>query len=168
MIKPKSIKVGVLADTHGFFNSEIFIIFSDVDHILHAGDIGTEKLLEKLRMIAPLTAVQGNGDYFQGWEKYRQVEFIQFNGKTLLLTHEAGAPSQISKPLSELITAKQPHAVIYGHTHFPSIDEEDGILYFNPGRAGRDSYSGQPSVGILTVGDTLAVEIIQLDDGKFL
>ncbi len=158
----------MIADTHGFLNSEIFSIFKDIHHILHAGDIGTEEVLDELRVIAPVTAVQGNGDYFQGWEKYNQFEILSFNGKTLLLTHEADSPPHLTEPMREVIAAKRPHAVVYGHTHFPSISEDDGVLYFNPGRAGRDSYSGKPSVGILTIGKTLKAEIIPLDESKFL
>lgn len=157
-----------MADTHGFINTEIFNIFNDVDHILHAGDIGTEEILHQLRAIAPVTAVQGNGDFFTGWGKYRQVETLHFNGKTILLTHEAGAPSELSTPMKEVIAARSPHAVVYGHTHFPSILRVDDILYFNPGRAGRDSYTGRPSVGILTINETMEAEIIPLDEAKFL
>lgn len=164
---PKQIRVGVIADTHGFFNSDIFTIFNDVDHILHAGDIGTEAILDELNTIAPVTAVQGNGDYFPGWEKYRQVEILRFNGKSLLLTHEAGAPPQLSKPMSEVISANSPNAVIYGHTHFSSITQYEDILYFNPGCGGRDSHASRASVGILTVGDTLEAQIIPLNKDNF-
>ena len=162
-----TIKVGVISDTHGFLNSEIFNIFKDVDHILHAGDIGTEDILDELRKIAPVTAVQGNGDYFSGWEKYRQVEILHFNGKKLLLTHEADRPPRQQQPMQELISAHAPHAVIYGHSHFSSITEEEGILYINPGCGGRDSYSNDASVVILNIGDKLKAEVLLLDKGKF-
>ena len=163
----KPIKVGVISDTHGFINSEIYTIFNDVDHILHAGDIGTEEILEELRLLAPVTAVQGNGDYFTGWQRYRQVEMIRFNGKTLLLTHELDPPPRLSHPMGELIAANKPDSVIYGHSHFPYNREDDGVLYFNPGRAGKDSYSTSPTLGILFIGKDIEAEIIPLDEDNF-
>ena len=52
-------KIGIISDTHGLFDDRIPELFSDVDHILHAGDIGDAEILARLCQIAPLTAVAG-------------------------------------------------------------------------------------------------------------
>ena len=57
-------RLGIISDTHGLLRPEVFRIFSQVDHILHAGDIGPPELLDELEAIAPVLAVSGNTDGF--------------------------------------------------------------------------------------------------------
>jgi uncharacterized protein len=54
---PKAVHVGVIADTHGLFDPVIRRHFRGVDHILHAGDIGDQSVIEQLEQIAPVTGV---------------------------------------------------------------------------------------------------------------
>jgi len=54
--------VGLISDTHGFWDDHIPGLFAGVDHILHAGDIGAPSILVGLECIAPVTAVMGNCD----------------------------------------------------------------------------------------------------------
>ena len=55
-----SITVGVLSDTHGHLYPEVKAALLGVDHIIHAGDIGSPQVLDELRAIATVTAVRGN------------------------------------------------------------------------------------------------------------
>jgi len=54
--------IGVISDTHGRLDPTVEKVFAGVDRIVHAGDVGDEAVLARLRAIAPLTAVRGNGD----------------------------------------------------------------------------------------------------------
>ncbi len=44
----KIFRIGVIADTHGLFDSAILRHFRSVDHILHAGDVGKRSVIEHL------------------------------------------------------------------------------------------------------------------------
>ena len=55
-------RLGVIADTHGLLRPQVFDAFAEVDHILHAGDLGSLDLLTELEALAPVTAVYGNTD----------------------------------------------------------------------------------------------------------
>ena len=55
-------RLGVISDTHGLLRPQVFDVFSDVDHILHAGDVGPLSILRELERLAPVTAVYGNTD----------------------------------------------------------------------------------------------------------
>ncbi|TFG45856.1 MAG: metallophosphoesterase, partial [Gemmatimonadales bacterium] len=55
-------RLGIISDTHGLLRPEVFEVFREVDHILHAGDIGPLDILTELEAIAPVTAVFGNTD----------------------------------------------------------------------------------------------------------
>src|SRR6266850_8598911 len=65
MNQRRAIRIGVIADTHGLFDPAIRRHFKDVDHILHAGDIGDQSVVEQLEQIAPVTAVSGNVDGYE-------------------------------------------------------------------------------------------------------
>ena len=62
MAQTKIVRIGVIADTHGRFDSTVRRHCKGVDHILHAGDIGDRSVIEQLEQIAPITAVSGNVD----------------------------------------------------------------------------------------------------------
>jgi hypothetical protein len=100
-------------------------------HIIHAGDIGDPEILEKLRTIAPLTAIRGNIDKAPWCRKLAlaKTEIVEVAGISIYLLHD----------LSQLDL--QPEAagckvVIYGHSHVPKQETRNGVLYFNPGSAG--------------------------------
>ena len=55
-------RLGIISDTHGLLRPEVFDIFAEVDHILHAGDVGPLDILTELEALAPVSAVYGNTD----------------------------------------------------------------------------------------------------------
>ena len=55
-------KLGIISDTHDLLRPEVLSALNDVDVILHAGDISSQKTLDQLRETAPLYAVRGNAD----------------------------------------------------------------------------------------------------------
>ena len=56
-------RIGVISDTHGLLRPEALAAMSGVDHILHAGDVGQDGILDALAELAPLTAIRGNVDH---------------------------------------------------------------------------------------------------------
>lgn len=121
-------------------------VFEDVDLIVHAGDIGKPEVLDGLRKVAPTVAVRGNMD--GDWARMyglRQVVTVEAGGVRLLVIHDLGklAPGWRQKGCS---------VVISGHTHEPAHEMLDGVLFLNPGSAGRQSSRHPPSVMLLHVG----------------
>jgi len=55
-------RIGVISDTHGLLSYEAEKALRRVDLILHAGDVGNQQILERLKTIAPVFAVRGNVD----------------------------------------------------------------------------------------------------------
>ena len=85
-------RIGLLSDTHGLLDKRIFEHFKDVDEIWHAGDIGSEEVLRKLREFKPTRAVFGNMD--SGDVRYSLDEFYRFRVEdvNVLMTHIGGYP----------------------------------------------------------------------------
>ena len=131
-------KIGVISDTHGFLDPKVHGLFSGVEHILHAGDIGFAGIISELEKIAPVTAVLGNND---AGLSFRETETIEI-GKKKFLVHHIVTPHAPSDKLKARFARERPDAVIFGHTHKRFCETIGGILFFNPG------YSGKPKIGV--------------------
>lgn len=138
-------KIGVISDTHGYLDPQIFGIFAGVEHILHAGDIGSAYLILQLEQIAPVTAVLGNTDTDLN---LNETELVRLNGRAFLLHHIVDVQHP-EENVKRRITRDNPDAVVFGHTHKPFCQRMEGILYLNPGYAGKPRFSLERSVAIL-------------------
>jgi putative phosphoesterase len=141
-------RLGVISDTHGLLRPEVFDVFKEVDHILHAGDVGPAEILTELEAIAPVTAVYGNTD---GWDlraRLPQVASIRLDGFDIVVTHG----DQLGSPTPEKLNAAFPEAeiIVFGHTHRPLLKLVDVVVtVMNPGGAGPQRFDLPPSVGIM-------------------
>jgi len=148
------LSIGVISDTHGRMHARVFDLFSGVDHILHAGDIGTEEVLIDLRAIAPVTVVHGNVDVFSPLEKYPEETEIILGGVRVHLVHQVA-------PLLQRLDRGQwqghlPQVLVYGHSHTGLASRAGDVLLFNPGSAGPRRFDKIPSVGFLTIENGVA------------
>jgi putative phosphoesterase len=119
-----------------------------VEHILHAGDIGSFELLAELEALAPVTAVYGNTDGFDIRQRVPQVARLELDGFDIVVTHG----DQFGSPTPEKLNAAFPEAqiLVYGHTHRPLLTLVDVVVtVMNPGGAGSRRFGLPPSVGIL-------------------
>lgn len=140
-------KIGVISDTHGWLDPRVEKIFAGVDHILHAGDIGYASIILELQFIAPVTAVLGNTDSDLG---YRLTEVVELAQKKFLV-HHIVSPRALSETVALRIGREHPHAVVFGHTHQKFAETVNGVLFFNPGYAGKPKPGAERSVAILTL-----------------
>jgi len=137
--------IGVISDTHGFLDPKIAEIFHGVEHILHAGDIGSTAIVAELRLIAPVTAVLGNND---GGLHFDLTEVLDLGGFKFLVHHIVDA-RRLPRPLEERISRERPDVVVCGHTHRVFAERLGRVLYFNPGYAGKPRFGLERSVAIL-------------------
>ena len=148
-------RIGVIADTHGLIRPEALAALEGVDHILHAGDIGGDDVLDALRAIAPVTFVRGNNDDADGYEIVRKT----LGGTRILLTHILPRPASPRSAVRDLLSKAD--VVVFGHSHLPHNEIVDGVRFFNPASAGPRRFDYPVAVGI--VEDRRAVHIA-LDD----
>jgi hypothetical protein len=142
------VRLGVISDTHGLLRPEVFDAFAEVDHILHAGDIGSLDLLAELEALAPVTAVYGNTDGFDVRQRVPQIARVELDGFDIVVTHG----DQFGSPTPEKLNAAFPEAqiLVYGHTHRPLLTIVDVVVtVMNPGGAGARRFGLPPSVGIM-------------------
>jgi hypothetical protein len=116
------------------------------DHIIHAGDIGDQEILETLAALAPLTAILGNIDRGPWTCKLAATEVVEAAGISVYVLHD----------LAQLDLKPQAagfNVVISGHSHKPTQETRDGVLYFNPGSAGPRRFNLPVTIGKLIVED---------------
>ena len=155
----KPLKIGVISDTHGFLDPRVEKIFTGVDHILHAGDIGYATIILELEFIAPVTAVLGNCDDDLA---YRLTATATLAQKKFLVHHIIN-PWALSDTAARHIRQEKPDAVVFGHTHKAFAETVNGIFYFNPGYAGKPKFGEARSVALLHLdGQNLRHEFIPL------
>jgi len=141
-------RLGVISDTHGLLRPSVLGVFSAVDHILHAGDVGDERILLELEALAPVTAVYGNTDGFAIRRRCTQVAQLELDGLYVTVTHG----DQFGTPTPAALHAEFPDAdvIVYGHTHRPLLELLDKtVTVMNPGAAGPRRFDIVPSVGIM-------------------
>ncbi|MBR6797930.1 MAG: metallophosphoesterase family protein [Opitutales bacterium] len=149
------LRIGIISDTHGLLRPEILEVFKNVDHILHAGDVGDIAILHQLSKIAPVTAVRGNTDVSPECRKLPVCETISLASAEIFMHH--GHLEEFN------ILPHGTNVLISGHTHAPRIFWRENVLVMNPGSAGPRRFSLPVSVGILTIyNKARSAEIIQL------
>lgn len=143
-----AVRLGIISDTHGLLRPEVHDVFSQVDRILHAGDVGDESILDELALLAPVTAVFGNTDGSQLRHRLPKVAAVMIDGFRFIVTHG----HQLGSPDPEGLKAMFPDTdvIIYGHTHRPLIrDFDDYVVTLNPGSAGPKRFDLPVSVAIM-------------------
>ncbi|MBN8248327.1 MAG: metallophosphoesterase family protein [Verrucomicrobia bacterium] len=140
-------RLGLISDTHGFLDPQVAGLFQGVDAILHAGDIGAQKLLLELEAIAPVTAVLGNNDAGLDVDLTAVLEAA---GRRFLVHHIVN-PEDPDRSIGERFRQARPDVVVFGHTHQTFHQIRDGVMFINPGYAGRPRFRLPRTVAIATV-----------------
>ena len=154
-IEEQTLRVGVISDTHGLLRPEALAAMQGSNVIIHAGDVGKPEILEALESIAPTHTVRGNVDYDPWTERLPTTAAVEVGGASIFVVHN------IEDLNIEPSTAGF-GMVVYGHSHKPAIEEEDDVVYLNPGSAGRRRFSLPVSVAHITVTGSEMKAVIQV------
>lgn len=148
-------KVAVLADTHtrGMTRTLPFSAWpflESADHILHAGDVVDPSLLDELKALAPVTVVMGNCDALdvRDWGAADETT-IELGGVEIGMVHDSGLSPGRRQRMQELFPSAR--VVVFGHSHMPVNEDDDGLLLFNPGSPTWKRKAPFPSMGLLCI-----------------
>jgi putative phosphoesterase len=139
--------IGVVSDTHSYYDAQLDELLAGAARIVHAGDIGTVDVLARLHELAPVTAVLGNTDRpFWGdglpWEA--EVEAL---GLRILVCHIGQSLMGRHDPLAEGYDL-----VVSGHSHKAAVEWRGDTLFLNPGAAGKARFGLARTCALVTVG----------------
>ena len=149
--------MGVISDTHGLLREEALAALRGSDLIIHAGDIGSREVLERLREIAPTFAVRGNNDRDAWGMALPLTQVVVAGAHHIYLVHDI-ADLDVDPAAAGFA------AVVTGHSHKPASEWRDGVLYLNPGSAGPRRFSLPIALARLRVDESaLEPELVYLD-----
>jgi uncharacterized protein len=154
---PANLRVGVISDTHGLLRPEAAAALHGCDLIIHAGDVGNVAVLDGLRSIAPTFAIRGNIDTGSWAARLPPTDIVEVGRLSFYVLHNI-ADLDLDPATAGFA------AVVYGHSHQPSIETRDGVLYLNPGSAGPRRFRLPVTLARVAVAGTeLRPEIVELD-----
>jgi putative phosphoesterase len=125
----RNVIVGIISDTHGLLRPQALDALRGADLIIHAGDVGKGEILGPLRSLAPTFAIRGNVDTLGAAASLPAVAVVKAGPLLFYVLHDI-AELGVDPPTAGFA------AVVCGHSHRPSIEMRDGVLYLNPGSAG--------------------------------
>lgn len=151
---PACLSAVVISDTHGKLSAAAITVLNRADLIIHAGDMDTEDVLNRLLAIAPVVAVRGNMDRGKWASRLPLTEILQIGAKRIYLLHDLSG-------LNLTPSVAGIDVVIHGHTHQPMKETRDNVLIINPGSASHPRHGSAPSVMILSFnGSAVTAECI--------
>jgi hypothetical protein len=154
------LRIGLISDTHGLLRPEAKAFLRGCDHIIHAGDITGPDILEELATLAPVTAVRGNNDRGAWADALRETELIAIGEIFVYAIHDLAQ-------LDIEPSAARVQVVVSGHSHMPSLEDREGVLFVNPGSAGPRRFALPISVAELTVtGSSVSARTVELTSGN--
>ena len=132
-------KIGLLSDTHGYWDERYLKYFEPCDEIWHAGDIGSMEIIERLEAFRPLRAVYGNIDGHDIRLIYPEINRFMIDGTDVLMKHIGGYPGRYDASVRATLYAHPPKLFISGHSHILKVkfDPKLNLLHINPGAAGK-------------------------------
>jgi putative phosphoesterase len=150
LMKHRTLRIGVIADTHGLYDPAVERHFASVQEILHAGDIGHEEVIRRLTRLAPVTAVSGNVDEYEA-SGFPRRRILRRGGVKIALCHVLYDKGKMTSEAAAWLAQEQPEVCLFGHSHRPMIGRHGRTLLFNPGSAGPRRFSLPRGIGILTI-----------------
>jgi putative phosphoesterase len=160
------IRIGLLSDTHSFFDPRFYDLFKEVDEIWHAGDIGSEQVLNELEAFKPTRAVYGNIDGAQLRRRLKETERFTCEKVDVLMTHIGGYPGRYHHDVKSEMLVNPPKLFVCGHSHILKViyDDKFGVLHVNPGSVGKSGFHAiRTAVRFAIDGDQIKnMEVIEL------
>lgn len=135
-------RIGLLSDTHGWWDDRYLQYFEPCDEIWHAGDIGSLEVAQRLADFRPLRAVYGNIDGQELRRLFPQTLRFTVDGAEVVMKHIGGYPGRYDPSVAGSLLARPPRLFISGHSHILKVkyDKTLGLLHINPGAAGRQGF----------------------------
>jgi putative phosphoesterase len=162
------IKIGLISDTHAYWDDKFSLYFSGCDEIWHAGDIGSEEVLNQLQVLKPVRAVYGNVDNHLLRSACPKTLRFRVEEVEVLLSHIGGYPGKYAPEIRTELYARPPKLFVCGHSHILRIiyDKHLQMLCVNPGAAGLYGFQQVRTLlrFVIDGEDIKNMEIIELKD----
>lgn len=160
-------RIGLLSDTHSYWDCRYLHYFEPCDEIWHAGDIGSLEVAMRLQEFRPFKAVFGNCDGGDLRRFYTEKLHWNCEGANVLMTHIGGYPGKYAPGIRKQIYAQPPQLFISGHSHILKVQHDPtlNLLHINPGAAGLQGWHQVRTLVRFTIenGTFKDLEVIEIE-----
>lgn len=131
-------RIGLLSDTHSWWDDRYKEYFAGCDEVWHVGDIGSAALADKFEAFKPFRAVYGNIDGQELRAVYPEIQRFEIEDVDVLMTHIGGYPGKYAPKVKNIMDIRPPQLLVCGHSHILKVmyDRKYNCLHINPGAAG--------------------------------
>lgn len=163
--------IGIISDTHAYWDQRYATHFEGCDEIWHAGDVGNQHILDRLAKLAPvLRVVWGNADGQELRLRYKPMEVFTTEGVKVVMTHIGGYPGRYAPGIRSKLELYRPQLFVCGHSHILKVipDRNLHLLTINPGAAGKQGWQRVRTLVRLTLdaGKIAGCQVIELADDR--
>lgn len=147
-------KIGIISDTHGFWDDKYATYLGECDEVWHAGDIGSMEVADRFEALGPrFHAVYGNIDDYDMRSRYGELLRFEAGGVDVLMKHIGGYPGHYDRSVERIMRTRPPRLFVSGHSHILKImpDKQLGLLHINPGAAGHAGWQKERTLVRLTI-----------------
>ena len=161
-------KIGLISDTHSYWDDRYIKYFEPCDEIWHAGDIGSTEIIEKLSSFRKFRGVYGNIDNQEIRLILPEMQRFQIEGADVLIKHIGGYPGKYTSSIRNIMKSNPPTLFISGHSHILKVlyDKQYKLLHINPGAAGIYGFHTVRTLVRFTIseGNFSDLEVIELSE----
>lgn len=160
-------RIGLLSDTHAYWDDRYITYFSECDEIWHAGDVVDESICDKIESTGKVCRfVWGNADSQAMRLRYPKEQRFEIEGIKVLMTHIGGYPGRWPKGIYNNLLFEPVDLFVCGHSHICKAiyDHSLNVLVLNPGAAGRYGIQTTRTLMrfVIDSGDIKDLEVIEL------
>jgi|SRR3990170_5714197 len=157
-------KIGIISDTHNLVLPSLYQLFSDINLLIHAGDVESSRVLPEIKAICSnLVRVAGNRD-FDEYPPEREYRIFTEQGLKFFVVHNLTTPSHMLGKNKLLIEQHRPDIVVFGHMHIPFIELRQGTLVLNPGQAGWGKNRTRTALKVKLNGQRIVCQLYTLEE----
>ncbi|MBU3807785.1 MAG: metallophosphatase family protein [Candidatus Phocaeicola faecipullorum] len=161
-------RIGLLSDTHGYWDERYLKYFEECDEIWHAGDIGSKEVMDRLMAFKTFRGVYGNIDGQDIRKILPEINRFRLEDADILIKHIGGYPGKYDSQIKKILNISAPTLFISGHSHILKVkyDKEYGMLHINPGAAGKYGFHTVRTIVRFSIeqGNFSDLEVIELKD----
>ena len=164
-------RIGIISDTHAYWDEKYEFYLKDCDEIWHAGDIGSLEIANKFEAMKPtFRAVYGNCDGYDIRARYPEIQRFRCEDVDVLLKHIGGYPGRYDQSIRNTLYYSPPNLFVDGHSHILKImyDKTLNLLHINPGAAGLQGFHKERTIVRLAIeGNKMGdCEVIKLSNNR--
>ena len=137
-------KIGLISDTHGWLDAQVFGHFSACQEIWHAGDFGSIAIAQELadKCQVPVRGVYGNIDGYDVRSVVPEELAFSCEGVKVFMKHIGGYPGRYAPGVKQRLASEKAQLFISGHSHILKVQFDQSLkcLHMNPGAAGKQGW----------------------------